>query len=57
MKIFRIEIPEWLLPEQDAIKEIIQSAFSYLYEPDNESYAKYGIRLEYYDSEAEIRSV
>lgn len=29
----------------------------YLYEPDNESYAKSGITLEYHDSEAEIRNV
>lgn len=38
-------------------KEIIRRAFFHLYEPSDEAFAKYGIRLEYSDSEAEIRTV
>ena len=57
VEIIRIAMPESLLPEQDTIKEIIQRAFFHLYEPSDEALAKYGIRLEYSDSEAEIRTV
>ena len=57
VEICRIELPESLLSEQDSVKEIISSAFFLLYEPSDESAEKYGIRLEYSDNEAEIRTV
>ena len=57
VKICRIAMPGALLPLQDSVKKVIRSAFFFWYAPDNESAEKYGIRLEYSESEAEIRTV